>query len=118
MKRAEVNDAFSICMLASCYYNGRVGFQLDHAKAMEQYARATNLGNSEAHYSLAGVYHQGGSLKKVKFHYEAAAMAGHEVARCHLGVMEGNSENKERAVKHWKIAAMQHFRLFLTRTCQ
>jgi TPR repeat protein len=46
-------------------------------------------------------------------------MAGHEVARYILGVMEGNSGNKERAVKHWKIAAstgdydaMKYLRLY------
>jgi TPR repeat protein len=30
----------------------------------------------------------GGNLKKAKFHYEAAAMLGCEVARYNLGVME------------------------------
>ena len=41
----------------------------------------------------------------VKFHLEAAAMAGHEVARCMLGIMENKSGNRERAIKHWTIAA-------------
>jgi TPR repeat protein len=44
-------------------------------------------------------------MKKAKFHYEAAAMAGHEVARHNIGLMEYNSGNMERAVKHWTIAA-------------
>jgi len=44
-------------------------------------------------------------MKKAKFHVEAAAMAGHEAARCSLGVMEFNSGNMERAMKHWTIAA-------------
>jgi TPR repeat protein len=47
----------------------------------------------------------GGELKKAKIHYEAAAMAGHEAARCNLGTMEAQSGNMERAVKHFKIAA-------------
>jgi TPR repeat protein len=42
---------------------------------------------------------------KAKFHYEAAAMAGHEVARYSLGLIEGKFGNMERAVKHWMIAA-------------
>ena len=46
-----------------------------------------------------------GDLKKAKFHLEAAAMAGHEVARNTLGGMEYNSGNFERAIKHWTIAA-------------
>jgi len=63
------------------------------------------LGCSDAHCNLGNIYHQGGDLKKAKFHCEAAAMAGHEAARCNLGVMEFNSGNMERAMKHWTIAA-------------
>ena len=44
-------------------------------------------------------------MKKAKFHYEAAAMAGQEVARYNLGMMEVQSGNIERALKHWKLAA-------------
>ena len=44
-------------------------------------------------------------MKKAKFHDEAAAMIGHEGARCNLGVIEYNSGNIERAVKHWTIVA-------------
>jgi TPR repeat protein len=32
-------------------------------------------------------------------------MAGHEIARYNLGGLDYNSGNKERAVKHWAIAA-------------
>ena len=46
-----------------------------------------------------------GDLKKAKFHFEAAAMAGHENAIYNLGIIEYNSGNMERAVKHWTIAA-------------
>ena len=67
---------------------------------------------------LADVYHQGGDLKKTRFHFEAAAMAGNEFARCIVGVMESQSGNMERAVKHWTIAAsagqynaMHHLRI-------
>ena len=44
-------------------------------------------------------------MKKAKFHWEAAAMAGHEVARSNLGSLEYNSGNMGRAIKHWTIAA-------------
>ena len=40
-----------------------------------------------------------------KIHFEAAAMAGHEVARYNIGNREAQSGNMERAVKHWMIAA-------------
>jgi TPR repeat protein len=104
-KRADANDATSICLLAYCYYKGLSGVQQDQTKAMELYNRATELGCSKAHNQLAGIYRRGGNLKKTKFHVEAAAMAGHEVARSNLGVMEAQSGNIERAIKHWTIAA-------------
>jgi TPR repeat protein len=44
-------------------------------------------------------------MKKAMFHYEAAAMAGCEVARSNLGGLEAKSRNVERAIKHWTIAA-------------
>ena len=81
MKRVEAQDAASICMLAGYYLQGTRGFQQDYTKAMELYARAADLGCSY----LANIYHKGGNLKKAKFHYEAAAMAGDEVARYTLG---------------------------------
>jgi TPR repeat protein len=72
---------------------------------MELYGRAAELGCSKAHNNLAGIYHDGGDMKKAKFHLEAAAMAGHEVARSNLGILETKSGNMERAIKHWTIAA-------------
>ena len=46
-------------------------------------------------------------MKKAKFHCEAAAMAGDEVARYNLGATEAisNSGNKKHAMKHYMIAA-------------
>jgi TPR repeat protein len=53
-----------------------------------------------------GVYYdEGGDSKKAKFHFEAAAMAGHEVARFNLGNMEHKSGKMEQSVKHFMIAA-------------
>jgi hypothetical protein len=105
MKRVDVNDAGAICMLATHYHLGRAGFQQDHAKAIELYARAADLGSSRAHNNLAGVYHQMGDLKTAKFHVEVASMAGHEVARFNIGTFEAESGNMEQAAKHWTIAA-------------
>jgi TPR repeat protein len=104
MKRVEANDAASNFLLANSYQNG-LGIQQDHAKAIELYVRAAELGCIGAHCHLADFYFQGGSLKKAKFHYEAAAMAGNELARCNIGLMELKSGNIERAIKHWTIAA-------------
>ena len=57
------------------------------------------------HFSLGRIYDAGGDLKKAKFHYEVAAMAGHDDARYNLGCMEAQSGNMGQAVKHWTIAA-------------
>ena len=104
MKRVEANDAASIFHLAQHYYNGEGGVQQDQAKAMELYARAADLGSSEAHSQLGGNYYKEGDFKKAKMD-EAAAMAGQERARYNLGYFEVKSGNIERAVKHWMIAA-------------
>jgi len=118
MKRVEADDAASICMLASQYYRGQLGLQRDQTKAMELYVRAADLSSSSAHYFLAKHCHEGGALKKAKFHLEASAIAGNEIARHNLGIKEDNSGNIERAVKHWTIGAsaggykaMHHLRL-------
>ena len=63
----------SFCWLCTHYHLERAGFQQDHAKATELYTRAAELGCSKAHSHLADVYHQGGDLKKTRFHFEAAA---------------------------------------------
>jgi len=51
------------------------------------------------------LFDQGGDMKKAKFHFEAAAMAGNEMARYNLGCMDFEEGKKERAVKHWMISA-------------
>jgi tetratricopeptide (TPR) repeat protein len=106
MRRVEANDAASIFLLACNYHHGYNGLQQDQTKAKELYTRAADLGCSQAHCNLGNIYHKGGDLKKAKFHCEAAAMIGHNnVARNNLGVIEAESGNIERAVKHWTIAA-------------
>jgi TPR repeat protein len=105
MKRAAVNDAASICALASHYEYGGKGLQQDQVKAMEIYVRAADLGNNKAHFNLANFYRKGGDLKKAKFHYEAAAMLGNELARYNLACSENDSGHLEQSVKHCIIAA-------------
>jgi TPR repeat protein len=105
MKRVKANDAGAIFELGDSYDKGGGGLQQDRTKTMELWTRAAKLGSSKAHFFLGQKYREGGYLKKAKFHYEAAAMAGHEVARCNIGSLEFISGNKERALKHWTIAA-------------
>jgi TPR repeat protein len=54
---------------------------------------------------LGTFYDAEGNSKKEKFHYEAVAMAGNDVARNNIGTMEAESGNMEQAVKHFTIAA-------------
>jgi TPR repeat protein len=105
MRRVEANDAGAIYALGNYYYHGNLGLLRDREKAIELYARAAELGSSQAHFDLGTDYDAEGNSKKEKFHNEAAAMAGHETARCNLGCNEAQSGNMERAVKHWIIAA-------------
>ena len=62
MKRADVNDAASIYMLAGSYYQGLHGLQLDRTKLMELYTRAAELGCSQAHGRLGVIYHERGEI--------------------------------------------------------
>ena len=105
MKRVEANDAGAIYLLGNDYYHGDSGLLQDQEKALELWKQAAELGSCQAQFQLGIIYHEGGDLKKKKFHYEAAAMAGDEVARLNLGTMEAQSGNMERAVKHWIISA-------------
>jgi TPR repeat protein len=105
MKRVAANDPASICMLATHYHLGRAGFQQNHAKTVELLTKSAELGFSKAHSLLGNVYYIGGTSKKAKFHYEAAAMAGDEVSRYNLAICENELGNMDRAVKHLKIGA-------------
>ena len=105
MKRVEVNDAEAMYMLAGHYYRGKGGLLQDRAKGKELFIMAAELGSSQAHYNLAVGQIEGGDMKKARFHWEAAAIAGCDDARSEVGKMEAQSGNMERAVKHWTIAA-------------
>ena len=106
MKRVEAQDASAMNQLAQNYYFGGAGLLQDHAKAVELWKQAVALGSSQAHFCLAEAYrHELEDLKKAHFHYEAAAVAGHEVARCNLGSIERKSGNMELVLKHLRIAA-------------
>jgi len=105
MKRVEANDAGAMMVLGNHYHNGQIGLQQDRGKALELWTQAAKLGSSDVHFHLGIINCEGGDSKKSKFHYEAAAMAGHEVARSNLGTMEAQSGNMGQAEKHWTIAA-------------
>lgn len=93
--------------MLALYHNKRSGGLLqDRTKAIDLWKQVVELGsNSASHYHLSIEYIKGGDLKKTKFHLEAAALAGNELARYNVGCIEVNSRNLERAVKHYTIAA-------------
>ena len=52
----EANDPTSIYLLANSYDHGLNGLQQDHTKAIELYAKAADLGHSDAPYLLGNIY--------------------------------------------------------------
>jgi phage FluMu protein Com len=105
MKRVEVKDANAMHQLAHYYNKGIGGLLQDQSKAIELWKQAAELGSSCLHFYLGDTYDKLVDIKNAKFHYEAAAMTGHEVARMNLGYLDYDLGNKDRAVKHITIAA-------------
>ena len=95
--------------LGVCYADGSYGLQQDHAKALELWHQAADLGNAKSYYSIGGAYHVGRGVerdeKKAVHYMELAAMRGHLVARHNHGVFEWRAGNSDRALKHFMIAA-------------
>ena len=106
MKRIEANDPVAIFHQGSGEYK-----KGNYRSAFEYWTKAADLGNAWAHWQLSCFYHHGLGVEKDEGkstqHLEEAAIGGHPNARYHLGCKEWNSDNDERAVKHWVIAATQ-----------
>ena len=107
MKRVEANDPVALCQEGSHHQS-----KGDYIRAFEYYTKAAELGDVNAHYNLAVLYHNGEGVKKNGgkeiHHLEEAAIGGHPHARRLLGCKEYlDNRNIERAVKHWIIAATQ-----------
>ncbi len=107
MKRIEANNAVAICREGMTQQEEKGNYR----KAFEWYTKAAELGYAEAHYLLSMMYHDGEGVEKHKgkqvYHAKEAAIRGHPEARHALGYLEWHNDNKERAVKHWIIAATQ-----------
>ena len=105
MKRVEANDPNALC-----YEGWKHRKEGDHTRAFEYYTKAAELGDAQAHYKLAYIYHEGQGVDKDEekeiHHLEEAAIGGHPLARCGLGYIENDNGNVERAVKHWIIAVI------------
>ncbi|KAK1737701.1 Sel1-like repeat family protein [Skeletonema marinoi] len=104
MKRVEANDPVALRRVGKTCYD-----EADYGSACEYLTKAAGLGDVEALYHLSVMYKKGDGVEKDEkmavYHMEEAAIAGHPLARFNLGIYEWNSGNKERAVKHFVIAA-------------
>jgi len=108
MKRIEMNDPMAIFQEGGEQYH-----KGDYSSAFELYTKAAELGELEAHHTLSIMYHNGHGVEKDRgkemHHLEVATIGGHPIARHNLGCHEWRTGNKERAAKHWTIAATQGF---------
>jgi hypothetical protein len=104
MKRVKANNPAAMCKEGAT--QSRKG---DYIKAFDYYTKAAELGDVEAHFKLALSYQLGQGVEKnmgKEIHYmEEAAIGGHPKARYCLGCIEWENGSKDRAVKHWTIAA-------------
>ena len=108
-KHMELGDAEAIYCLGCWYSDGSYGLSQDHAKALELWHQAAELGNAKSYYSIGGAYLNGTGVerdeKKAVYFYELASMGGSIYARHNLGFIELNAGNVSRALKHFMIAA-------------
>eukprot|EP00984_Skeletonema_dohrnii_P021254 scaffold10568_cov140-Skeletonema_dohrnii-CCMP3373.AAC.2 len=104
MKRIKANDPVAMRREGTENY-----FKGNYISALKWYNKAVELGDVDAHYKLAALYHQAQGVEKDRekkiHHWEEAAIGGHPIARHNLGCEEWGSGNIERAVKHFTIAA-------------
>ena len=104
MKRIEANDPAAMCNLGK---DKKV--EGDYKAAFEYWTKAVALGDTEAHYHLSILYHNGEGVekdeKRALYHTEQAAIGGHPEARYNIGCVEGNNGRIDRAAKHWIIGA-------------
>eukprot|EP00984_Skeletonema_dohrnii_P000420 scaffold144_cov94-Skeletonema_dohrnii-CCMP3373.AAC.3 len=106
MKRVKAKDPVAMCLMG-----GDLGSKGDHIGAFGWYTKAAEMGYADAHYQLSFMYQDGLGVEKDRgkemHHLEVAAIDGHPGARHNLAVLEFNEGRRERAGKHWIIAATQ-----------
>ncbi len=106
MKRINMNDPAALNQHGVEHYN-----KGDYIGAFEHWTKAAELGDADAHYQLALLYHDELGVEKDRgkemYHSENAAIGGHPGARYNLGSLELKNGNLGKAVKHFVIAATQ-----------
>ncbi len=95
IKRVEANDPVALCKQGTEECD-----KGNFCRAFDLYAKAADLGDAHAHFSLAGIYLNGDGVEedegKLVYHLEEAAIAGHPDARNDLGFHESNYGNFAR----------------------
>ena len=104
MKRVKANDPMALFDMGVKCYN-----QEDFEGAFEYYTKAVAVGDIGAHFNLSCLYNEGKGverdMKKEMYHLEEAAIAGDPSARFNLANLEGRNGRRDRAAKHFIIAA-------------
>jgi len=108
-ERVDAGDADARFMLGQCHFNGHLGLPKNVPKGIELWKDAARLGSIEAHCNLACCYENGDGVKRdidqFVYHCEVAAIGGDHDSRYSLGSVEHEDGRKDRALKHWTIAA-------------
>ena len=103
-KRLEVNDPVTMRKMGLVHYT-----KGDYAKALQYLTNAAGQGDAASHYHLSSLFWHGKGVEKdintAVYHWEEAAIGGHPEARFKLGAHEWKFGSKERALKHFIIAA-------------
>jgi hypothetical protein len=105
MKRIKKhNDPVAMTQMGKSHYG-----EGDYGKALEYFTKATELGDTAAHFCLGLMYYHEDGVEKDKkkgvYHFEQAAIGGHPGARCNLAVHEMKRGRPDRAARHQIIAA-------------
>ena len=103
-KRIDANDPFALWQMGQKHYQKE-----EYETGFEYSRRAAELGDAAAHFDLSISYRKGEGVekdeKKANHHLEQAAIGGHPHARRNLANWEWEYGKRERAMKHWIIAA-------------
>lgn len=110
-ERIRKGDAAAAHCLGSCYWTGMHGFEINQAKALENFQRASNLGCGISMRQMAFAYTSGkfGGLQenrvKAKKHAAEAVKKGDAIAHFVLGCYQFEDGNVDLAIRHCCLAA-------------
>ena len=108
-KRMKLKDAYAFYELGDHYSTGCWGLPQHLSKAVELWKQGAELGSIHSYCGLGDAYMRGAGVEqdveKARYHFEIAAMGGHENARHGLGGIEEGLGNAKKGMKHIMFAA-------------